>query len=298
MDAISSQAVYVVVTEAVELVPEAVLDELYAASKAEFCGLGRLQFGAVLATVGERLNWNVTGVASEVERVEFLRGLRLEDLALAHGCALGLDKAWERFVDAYREPLVRAAVAISGSATEGHELAGSLYGDLFGLKERDGARRSPLHSYSGRGSLMGWLRTTLAQRHVDRHRKTHRESPLDENTDEVAAQANAINPYAEALAKATGRTLTALSAEDRFLLASYFLDGRTLLEIARLLRVHEATISRRIKRLTEELRKQLMRNLQAGGLSHRAAEEALGTDPRDVEINLKGMLQGSHVEAF
>jgi RNA polymerase sigma-70 factor (ECF subfamily) len=89
-----------------------------------------------------------------------------------------------------------------------------------------------------------------------------------------------------------------LSAADRCLLASYFLDGRTLLEIARLLRVHEATISRRIKRLTEELRKQLMRNLQAGGLSHRAAEEALGTDPRDVEINLKGMLQGSQVEAF
>jgi RNA polymerase sigma-70 factor (ECF subfamily) len=58
----------------------------------------------------------------------------------------------------------------------GMKLAGSLYGDLFGLKERDGLRRSPLESYSGRGSLMGWLRTTLAQRHVDRHRKTKRDA--------------------------------------------------------------------------------------------------------------------------
>ncbi len=272
-------------------VPDALLEEIYASAQAEACGLGLAEFAAALGTVGEKANFGVSGIAGEAEKAAFWRGLKLEDLALAHGCALGLDKAWERFVDRYREPLTRAAVAIAGSATEGHELAGSLYGDLFGLREREGVRRSPLSSYSGRGSLMGWLRTTLAQRHVDRHRKTHREIPLEDEANEPAAkETDAANPHTATLSAATARTLAALGAEDRYLLASYFLDGRTLLQIARLLRVHEATISRRIKRLAEDLRKQVMRELQAGGLSRRAAEEAMGTDPRDVEIDLKKLL--------
>ena len=92
--------------------------------------------------------------------------------------------------------------------------------------------------------------------------------------------------------------LRALAAEDRFLLASYFLDGRTLLEIARLLRVHEATVSRKLKRLTESVRKQLLRKLQGRGLSKAAAEEALGTDPRDLNINLRIILQRATDPAF
>jgi RNA polymerase sigma-70 factor (ECF subfamily) len=86
-------------------------------------------------------------------------------------------------------------------------------------------------------------------------------------------------------------TLQALSAEDRFLLSSYFLDQRTLRQIAQLLLVHEATISRKLHRLTGELRKRLLRSLQTSGLSRRGAEEALGVDPRDLTINLRSLLQ-------
>ena len=102
----------------------------------------------------------------------------------------------------------------------------------------------------------------------------------------------------EHLTKAVEQTLHALEAEDRFLLSAYFLDRQTLLQISRTLHVHEATISRRIKRLTADLRKHLLRELGAGGLSKRAAEEALGTDPRDVEINLRSLLQTSHGPPF
>jgi RNA polymerase sigma-70 factor (ECF subfamily) len=100
------------------------------------------------------------------------------------------------------------------------------------------------------------------------------------------------------LAQAVSRSLEALSSEDRFLLASYFLDQKTLSQIARLLNVHEATISRRLKRLTGQVRKQLLRTLQTGGLSRRAAEEALGADPRDLEVNLRSALQSSQSAAF
>jgi len=276
--------------------PVGLAEELYSAAKAAECGLGMDEFVGILAAVGSRL-----GYGAGAERIAFLRGLHLEDLALAQGCALGLDAAWGRFMDAYRVPVTRAAAAICGSATGGDELAGSLYGDMFGLKQsEEGVRRSPLASYIGRGSLMGWLRTTLAQRHVDQHRRTRRETPLEGELEVAARAVEAENPHAAAaaVADAVRRALEALAAEDRYLLASYFLDRRTLLEIARVLRVHEATISRRLKRLTGELRKDLLRHLQAGGLSRRAAEEALGTDPRDIEINLRGILQSSQSKAF
>ena len=87
-------------------------------------------------------------------------------------------------------------------------------------------------------------------------------------------------------------------AEERFLLAAYYLDGQTLLQIARVLCVHEATVSRKLRRATEGIRKQVLKNLQRNGLSRRAAEEALATDPRDVEVNLKKLLQNTQTEAF
>ncbi len=100
------------------------------------------------------------------------------------------------------------------------------------------------------------------------------------------------------LTHALARTLQALPPEDRVLLSAYYLDRRTLLEIARTVHVHEATISRRLKRLAADLRRQLLQNLQADGLSKRAAEEALGVDPRDVEINLRKLLQTSQPPSF
>src|SRR5439155_7749477 len=80
-------------------------------------------------------------------------------------------------------------------------------------------------------------------------------------------------------------------AENRFLLSSYFIDQCTLREIGQLLGVHEATVSRKLARLTVDLRKLLLKSLQTAGLSRRGAEEALGTDPRDLTINLRSLLQ-------
>jgi RNA polymerase sigma-70 factor (ECF subfamily) len=277
------------------------VEELWRVAEAETCGLTVEEFGGILGAVGAKLNYGLppTGQADSAQRSAFLRGLRLVELALAHACALGHEAAWQRFLRLYRAPLTQAAIAITGSATLGHDLADSLYSELYGLKQDDAGRRSPLASYSGRGSLMGWLRTTLAQRHVDHHRRTRRETPLD--TLDAPAPEAVAGPLSTELVRLTHaltRTLQALPSEDRFLLSAYFLDRRTLLEISRTVHVHEATISRRLKRLAADLRKQLLQNLQAGGLSKRAAEEALGVDPRDVEINLRKLLQTSQPTPF
>jgi RNA polymerase sigma-70 factor (ECF subfamily) len=182
---------------------------------------------------------------------------------------------------------------MTGSAALGEELASALYSELFGLTERDGKRWSPLLRYSGRGSLMGWLRAILAQRRVDQYRKIGRETELGEI--EPAAKVSEPLELKQLfdLRVAIKTTLSAASAEERFLLSAYYLDQHTLHEISGVLRAHEATVSRKLKRATERLRKQLLRTLKAGGLSGRAAEEALGMDPRDVDINLRKLLQKS-----
>ena len=200
----------------------------------------------------------------------------------------------------YRDTLLQAAISITSSADQGRELADSLYADLFGLTERgERGHVSPLAYYSGRGSLKGFLRATLAQRNVDQIRRTSREMPITH--DQVATVSPSPTPppmVLGRLAKALAAILGSLPSEERFLLSAWYLDRRTLLDISHILRMHEATVSRRLQRLTERLNKDLLRNLQASGMSKAAAKEALGTDPRDLDLNLRTLLQTSQDAAF
>ncbi len=277
------------------LLPEKLGEEFWRAASAERVELNKAEFADALETIGARDNFGLDPEkqANERQRETFWRALHLEELAIARGCALGRESAWQHFLARYREPLTRAAVEMTGSAALGEELASALYSELFGLTERDGKRWSPLLRYSGRGSLMGWLRAILAQRRVDQYRKIGRETELGEI--EPAAKVSEPLELKQLfdLRVAIKTTLSAASAEERFLLSAYYLDQHTLHEISGVLRAHEATVSRKLKRATERLRKQLLRTLKAGGLSGRAAEEALGMDPRDVDINLRKLLQKS-----
>jgi RNA polymerase sigma-70 factor (ECF subfamily) len=284
----------------IHALPQPLLLELWITADAEGCGITLEEFGPILSSVGAKYNHGIPpGTLADTRQIEaFLRSLHLTELALAHGCALGREIAWELFLHRYRASLVQAAIAITSSASLGQDLADSLYAELYGMREAEGLRRSPLASYSGRGSLLGWLRTTLVQRFRDHHRRTHRETELDEIDCPAPAASLPIPAGLSVLAGAVARTLHDLAPEDRFLLSAYFLDRQTLLQIARTLGVHEATISRRLKRLVADTRKQLLANLQRGGLSRRAAEETLGTDPRDLEINLRNVLQTSQIAPF
>ena len=74
------------------------------------------------------------------------------------------------------------------------------------------------------------------------------------------------------------------------MLASYFLDERTLAEIARAFSVHESTISRKVEKLTKNLRKQILKGLIDMGMSRRQAEEALTADSRDLRLDIRATL--------
>jgi RNA polymerase sigma-70 factor (ECF subfamily) len=195
------------------------------------------------------------------------------------------------------------ALHITRDAAHAAELADSLFADLYGVNARDGVRSSKLVFYTGRGSLEGWLRTVMAQEFINRYRKQKRTVSLEEQTEEGAQFAAAVPEPARTsdrrLEAATDEALAELSSEDRFTLASYYLDGRTLAEIARTLGLHESSVSRRLDRLSTGLRKRILAGLRMQGMSHAQATEALETDVRDIRLNLRSRLtQDSGVKTF
>jgi RNA polymerase sigma-70 factor (ECF subfamily) len=276
------------------LLPGILARELWQQAKAQTVELAEAEFAEALEAIGAKDNFGLDPEiqASAEQQEAFWRALHLEELAVARGCALGREAAWQRFLALYRGPLTRIAVEMTGAVSSGEELADSLYSQLFGLQEREGKRSSPLLRYSGRGSLIGWLRAILAQRRVDLYRKTKRETPLDDAMEPATPAAEpAPSEHLQHVRPSLEGAICALSAEERFLLSGYYLDMRTLQELGRVLGVHEATISRKLKRATDHVRKELLKALMGRGLSRRAAEETLGTDPRDVDINLRKLLQ-------
>jgi RNA polymerase sigma-70 factor (ECF subfamily) len=265
--------------------------ELYEKSRGEEFGLSRQDFDRILDGIAAKY---LPTSATQSDVRELYGSLRVEELALARACAAGRERAWEVFLARYREKLYDVAGYITKESSSARELADSIYAELYGTTTRDGQRVSKLASYTGRGSLEGWLRTVMAQEHVNRFRRQRRLVSLDEETDGGVQFASAepepvagVDPRVES---ATDEVLAALPAEDRFVLASYFLDDRTLADIARSLRVHESTISRKLDKLAKSLRKQILAALHRRGLSRRQAQESLDIDVRDVRVNIRGRL--------
>ncbi len=255
---------------------ESTVAELYQKSRGADFGISAEMFSGILGEVATK---SLPGApVSEVR--ELYISLRVEELALARACASGHERAWEAFLTRYREKLYEVAGYIAKETSAARELADSLYADLYGTALRDGQRVSKLSSYTGRGSLEGWLRTVMAQEYVNRYRRTKKLVSLEEETEEGAQFASPepeVAPAVDArVTTAIDQVLVSLPAEDRYVLAAYFLDDRTLADVARTLKVHESTISRKLDKLCKSLRKNVLAALRQRGMSRRQAEEALG----------------------
>jgi RNA polymerase sigma-70 factor (ECF subfamily) len=284
---------------AVQSVVNDLLAELHARGGCDKIGLSRESFATILCEVAVKH----AGDASESEVRTFILSLRVDELALARACAAGHNSAWEIFLTRYRERLYQSALRIAREDSAARELADTLYADLYGTNTRDGQRISKLASYTGRGSLEGWLRTVLAQEYVNRYRRTKRLVSLDEESEEGmqfrAADPDPAPAAEPRLAQATDEALAFLSGEDRMVLSAYYLDGRTLAEIAGMLGVHESTISRKLDKLAKALRKQILTGMTRRGMSRRQAEEALEVDVRDLHLDIRRSLaQDSSPPAF
>jgi RNA polymerase sigma-70 factor, ECF subfamily len=204
----------------------------------------------------------------------YLESLHVSDLALACACSNGGDAAWEFFMAQYRRELYRAACAICGAAVgdaAARELADSLYADLYGLRERDGRRKSLFDYFHGRSRLGTWLRAVLAQRYVDEIRRSRKTDSLEDESGagkEILVEPtkrrspSAREPidtersdYLAILQASLTAALAALAPRDRLRLAYYYADDLTLAQIGKLLGEQEATVSRKLERTRRGVRK-------------------------------------------
>jgi RNA polymerase sigma-70 factor, ECF subfamily len=279
---------------------EPLASELYGKSGAARFGLGAAEFTAILGQIAGKY---LADGADESALHTLLNSLHIEELALARACAAGNDEAWQELLTRHQETLSRAALGITREESKASELTNSLYADLYGTQLRDGLRVSKLSSYNGRGSLAGWLRTILAQQYVNQYRAGRRLVSLEEKTEDgtefPAREPEPVLVVDSRLEAATGAALDAMPPEDRTMVASYYIDGLTLARVAKLLGVHESTISRRLEQVVRGLRRDILARLEGSGMSARQAQEALDVDVRDLTLDIRRHLtQDSGSGAF
>jgi RNA polymerase sigma-70 factor (ECF subfamily) len=275
------------------------LAQLHAGAAADRWGVARDEFAAALLRSG-LYRFNRTLPSGELLET-YLRSLHLEDMALVCALRIGSEPAWEEFVGRYRPILYAAARAIVGSGGEARarELADSLYAELYGLNGAGGARgRALLDYFHGRSKLATWLRTVLAQRHIDALRAAKRTESLEDDesighdegplgraavsrTDAVGAGDPDRTRLLPQLRQAIAAALSALAPGERLLLSLYYVQELTLAQVARLRGVHEATISRQIEGVRRELRQSIERTLASGGSG---SGGRVGLSPAEIEL--------------
>ncbi len=259
------------------------LSQLYKLSEGSNIGLSPAHFAEALSAISLRF---LPPNATSREQHDFYKNLHLKDLALAQACSRGVSLAWEHFQTRYRENLYTAALVLTKNDSIARELADSLFGDLFATQG------SKLSSYSGRGSLEGWLKAVLAHAYVDRYRAQRRVVSLDQRLAAIGATVQyRVEPtHTVQLHRAIEEACLTRTPEQRFLLAAYFCDEWTLAEIAKSLGVHESTVSRRMDRVLRELRRTITANLRKQGISLGQIEDSLQAAAHDLPFEIRGVL--------
>ena len=211
-------------------------------------------FLASLRKTAEKYLSSLTGDPLTADEVcDFLRQIQADDLFMALACSNGNERAWWEFDRQHRSYLERVARHLAKTEFDAQEVIDSVYVELYGTRVVDGERVSKFSSYSGRGSLRGWLRTVIWHSLVDLHRAGHDEVSLDEMTENIgegSAHANFSEPapggedemveeitrqrYRSSTVSAIEAAFGSLDDHEKLLLLYYHVDNLKLREIARL----------------------------------------------------------------
>jgi RNA polymerase sigma-70 factor, ECF subfamily len=184
---------------------------------------------------------------------EFLGELQSTDLYLALACARGNEHAWWDFDQGYRRYIERIARHLASIETDAEEVIDSVYVELYGTRVVGDVRHSKFATYSGRGTLRGWLRTVVWHAVIDMHRARHDEISIDdwsesggETHDRPGWRAEARGGegamldrivrerFQAATVAALDASLATLDDHEKLLLLYYHVENLKLREIARL----------------------------------------------------------------
>lgn len=214
----------------------------------------------------------------------FVDEIRADDLCLIIACERGDEKAWEDLVANFDSTVKSAARKISANSEDAEDLASSIWAELYGLRQdADGNKKSKLAYYSGRGSLAGWLRAVCSQLAIDQFRKQSKFVQIEEARDfENLAEESSNhsgndqilhhveNPEDLLTAKRTSddvstalsTAIASLADEDRLIVKLYYFDDLKLKDIAATFGYHEATASRKLVRIQNDIRKGVEKELR------------------------------------
>ena len=205
-------------------------------------------------TVKKYLAADPSALPANDEISAFLNQLQIDDLFLAMACSNGNERAWWEFDQQHRSYLERVARHLAKTEVDAQEVIDSVYVELYGTRVVDGERVSKFSTYSGRGSLRGWLRTVVWHSLVDLHRAGHDEVSLDEMTETIGEGAThasfadsgslggesemigqiARDRYRGATLTAIGHAFSTLEPHEKLLLLYYHVENLKLREIARM----------------------------------------------------------------
>ncbi len=235
---------------------DAVMNEIYerCSENAPNFGVQAETFKASLQKTADKyLFANEPDSLSEEECREFFNQIQANDLFMAIACSNGNERAWWEFDQQHRGYLERVARHLAKTEIDAQDVIDTVYVELYGTRVVDGERVSKFSTYSGRGSLRGWLRTVIWHSLVDLHRASHDEVSLDEMTENVgegmahASFADAPpggetemlddmtrSRYRAVTVKSLSKAFSSLEDHEKLLLLYYHVENLKLREIARL----------------------------------------------------------------
>jgi RNA polymerase sigma-70 factor, ECF subfamily len=218
--------------------------------------------------------------ASNTDIKEFIDSLNADDLCLITACERGDESAWKDLVKNFDTTVKSAARSISKNTDDAEDLANSIWAELHGLRKDDaGNLRRKISYYSGRGSLGGWLRAVVNQLAIDEFRKQSKfvqieetrefENLANENEDglvipthETPEQIFSEKQSQKDVSESLKEAIATLEAEDKLIIKLYYFDNLNLKTIGATLGFHEATASRKLVRVQNDLRKSTEKILQ------------------------------------
>jgi RNA polymerase sigma-70 factor len=277
-----------------------------------------------------------SGVAGGRQSVRKLRAfiseLQHADVYLALGCAHGNEAAWWEFDRRYRSFIERLTRHLLTTRADADEVIDHVYAELFGTKIVDGVRLSKFRTYTGRGTLQGWLRAVVSNAVIDFFRRRQDEVSLDRleeigeepmvrhsrpahahRAEESMVASVVREKYRTVTVAALDHALGTLDEHEKLLLLYYHVDGLKLREIARLVqepmspirrwfqrrgrsgRVHESTVMRWLEKAYEKVAERFRTELgKKHGLSSEEIEICMSIATQDLDhgVNLRSMTSG------
>ena len=230
-------------------------------------------------------------LSAATDPLQYAGSLHLDDLYLATACIQQDDAAW---TECGREhfPFMRDFAGRFLPRDAAREVTDMVIADLW--------QRGKLARYEGRSALRTWLGAVTAHAALNAAKTRDRSNaPPDGHGPRPVARTTAGRPEqkeaAAVLSALVQEAVAALSDDDRLLLLFHYEQDLSLDRIAALLDSSKATLSRRLKRIREQMR-QTVEGLTRTRYQSSTDDVRRAIDLSDVEFDLSLLLKSRPVK--